>query len=94
MNDNTFEYTGYVEVINIKGVGPGSHEFLFRIANSTGDKRWLFALDHVSEPLRYTAMVNLLTAVYASNTMVALNTAPNPGGQPFAAEIEVVRSRN
>jgi hypothetical protein len=92
MNGQSFEYTGYVESINIKGVGNNSHQFLFSLVSVHGDQHWPFLLDHRSEPLRYTAMVSLLTAAYAGNKIVKMNTTPNPGGSPYAAEIEVFRS--
>ena len=34
-------------------------------------------------------MAGLLSAAYAGEKMVRVNTAPNPGGPAFAAEIEV-----
>jgi hypothetical protein len=87
-----FEYVGYVESINIKGVGPNSHQFLFSLVTAKGDKHWSFKLDVGTEPLRYTAMASLLSAAYAENKLVRLNKAPQGDGPAFAAEIEVVRS--
>ena len=87
-----FEFAGFVESINIKGAGPNSNQFLFSLVTKNGDKHWSFLLDPVSEPARYTAMASLLTACFAGDKMVHLNTAPNTGGGPaYAAEIEVVR---
>ena len=60
MNADEFDYTGYIESINIKGAGPNSHQFLFSLINPKGDKHWTFLLDQVSEPLRYTAMASLV----------------------------------
>jgi hypothetical protein len=58
--------------------------------SKNGDKHQSFLLDPSSEPTRYTAMAGLLSAAYAGEKFVRLNTAPNPGGGPaFAAEIEV-----
>ena len=91
MNGRSFEFEGYVESINIKGVGINSHQFLFSLVSPKGDKHWSFLLDVESEPSRYTAMVSLLTAAYAGDKLVAVNTTPHVGGPPYAAEIEVVR---
>jgi|GEM_PF-5067890 len=92
MTASGFAYEGYVESINIKGVGPNSHQFLFSLVTPKGDAHWSFLLDVASEPLRYTAMANLLIAAYADGKTVRLNTTPNPGGGPaYGAEIEVVR---
>ena len=91
MNGSAFDYTGYVESINIKGIGSGaSHQFLFSVVNSGGHQSFL--LD-TSAPSRYGAMVSVLTAAYASGNIVQLNTTPNSGGgQPFASEIQVNRA--
>ena len=87
-----FEFVGYVESINIKGAGPNSHQFLFSLVTKDGANHWSFLLDPFSEPLRYTAMAGLLSACFAGDKIVRLNTAPNTGGGPaYAAEIEVVR---
>ena len=87
-----FEFEGYVESINIKGAGPNSHQFLFSLVAPKGNSHWSFLLDPFSEPPRYAAMANLLSACFATDKLVRLNTAPNAGGGPaFAAEIEVVR---
>ena len=89
MAEGGFEYVGYVESINIKGVGPNSNQCLFAIVSKNGDKHQSFLLDPFSEPTRYTAMASLLSAAYAGQKMVRVNTAPNPGGPAFAGEIEV-----
>jgi len=91
MNGSTFEYTGYIESINVKGAGPTSHQFLFSVVSAKGDKHWSFLLDTESVPLRYGAMASLLAAAYAGGKVVRVNTAPHVGGPAFAAEIEVVR---
>jgi hypothetical protein len=92
MNASGFAYEGYVESINIKGAGPNSHQFLFSLVTAKGDQHWSFLLDPVSEPPRYTAMASLLSACYAGDKIVRLNTTPNPGGGPaYGSEIEVVR---
>jgi hypothetical protein len=91
MNGSAFQYVGYVESINIKGAGQHSHQFLFSAINPKGDKHWSFLLDPTSEPLRYTAMASLLTAAFAGDKMVRLNTTSNGPGPAFASEIEVVR---
>ena len=90
MNGRTFEYTGYVESINVKGAGKNSHQFLFSVVSPKGDDHRPFLLDTESAPLRYTAMVSLLTTAYAAGKMIRINTAPH-ADVPFAAEIEVVR---
>jgi hypothetical protein len=84
-----FEFAGFVESINIKGVGPNSNQFLFSLVTKNGNQHQSFLLDPFSEPTRYTAMANLLSAAYAGGKFVSINTAPNPGGPAFAAEIEV-----
>jgi hypothetical protein len=87
-----FEFVGYVESINIKGVGPNSHQFLFSLVTKNGANHWSFLLDPFSEPPRYAAMAGLLSACFAGDKIVRLNTTPNTGGGPaYAAEIEVVR---
>lgn len=87
-----FAYEGYVESINVKGAGPNSNQFLFSLITAKGDKHWSFLLDPVSEPARYAAMASLLSACYAGDKIVRLNTTPNPGGGPaYGSEIEVVR---
>ena len=86
-----FEFEGFVETINIKGVGPNSNQFLFSLVTKNGDKHQSYVLDSFSEPGRYAAMASLLTACFAGDKVVRLNTTPNPGGVAFAAEIEVVR---
>ena len=92
MNSRTFEHTGYVESINIKGAGPSSsHQFLFSLVTAKGDQHWSFLLDTESAPLRYMAMASLLSAAYAGGKLVRINTAPHVGGLPYAAEIEVAR---
>jgi hypothetical protein len=90
MNGSAFQYVGYVKSINIKGVGPGSHQFLFCIVSQNGDKRWSFLLDVASEPLRFTAMANLLSIACAVDRVVRVNATPNSAGPAFASEIEVV----
>ena len=85
-----FEFAGYVESINIKGVGPNSNQFLFSLVTKNGNQHQSFLLDPFSEPTRYAAMAGLLSAAYAGEKFVQMNTAPNSGGGPaFAAEIEV-----
>ena len=89
MGAGGFEFVGYVESINIKGVGPNSNQCLFAIVSKNGDKHQSFLLDSTTEPARYTAMAGLLSAAYAGEKMVRVNTAPDPGGPAIAAEIEV-----
>ncbi len=92
MNGTGFQYTGYVESINIKGVGPRSNQFLFSVVSLKGDQHWSFVLDAASEPPRYAAMASFLTAAFAGGKVVSLNTTiPPGGGVPFASEIQVVR---
>jgi hypothetical protein len=86
-----FAYVGFVENINIKGVGPNSNQFLFALVWKTGHQS--FVLDPFSEPHRYTAMASLITAAWAADKEVRVNTSPNPGGVAFASEIEVVREQ-
>ena len=85
-----FEYTGYVESINIKGVGANSHQFLFSLVDPKVEY-WPFLLDVASEPLRYTAMANLVIAAHAANRNVRINTVKNADGPRYATEIEIVR---
>ena len=61
MAEGGFEYVGYVESINIKGVGPNSNQCLFAIVSKNGDKHQSFLLDPFSELMRYTAMAGLLS---------------------------------
>jgi hypothetical protein len=89
MGAGGFEFVGYVESINIKGVGPNSNQCLFAIVSKNGDKHQSFLLDPTTEPTRYAAMAALLSAAYAGGKTVRLNTTPNPGGPAYAAEIEV-----
>lgn len=91
MNGRPFEYEGYVESINIKGAGKNSHQFLFSLVTTKGDKHWSFLLETLSEPQRYAAMASLLAAAYAGGNVVKLNTTPQGSGPAIAAEIEVVR---
>jgi hypothetical protein len=84
-----FEFVGFVESINIKGVGPNSNQFLFSLVTKNGNQHQSYLLDSSSEPSRYTAMAGLLSTAYAGGKTVSLNTTPNPGGPAFAAEIEV-----
>jgi hypothetical protein len=90
MNAHGFEFIGYIENINIKGTGSTGNQFLFALISLDGDQHWSFHLDP-SEPRRYAAMSSLLASAFAAGTVVSLNTVPNIGHQPFAAEIEVLR---
>jgi hypothetical protein len=96
MNGSAFQYTGYVESINIKGVGPNSDQFLFSLISLDGSKHWSFVLDAASEPQRYAAMASLLTAAFAGDKIVSLNTSTLSsqarGGVAIACEIQVVRA--
>lgn len=93
MNGRSFEWTGYVESINVKGVKQNSHQFLFSVVSDAGDAHRSFLLDTAAEPARYTAMVSVLTAAYVADRMVGINTAPDIHEPRYAAEIEVVRGR-
>jgi hypothetical protein len=95
MNGRVFEYTGYIESINIKGRDTStSHQFLFSVMTPDGTKHWPFRLDWDTGPVRYAAMASLLTAAFASDKIVRINTAgPSSGDVPYATEIEVVRDK-
>lgn len=90
MNGSAFEFTGFIESINIKGVGATGDQFLFSLISPKGDKHWSFLLDP-SEPTRFSAMASLISVAYGTNKIVRLNTSVNAGGPSFASEIEVVR---
>lgn len=91
MNGRSFEYTGFVESLNIKGGGPeASHQVLFSLVSQNGKEHWPFRLD-TSAPARCQTMTSLLAAAYAAGAVVQLNTAPGTATVPFAAELEVRR---
>jgi hypothetical protein len=91
MNGKTWQYSGYVESINIKGQSTSGNQFLFSVVTQDGDTHNSFTLD-ASEPSRYAAMASLLTAAFAGGKMVYLNTTPT-GGVPYASEIVVIRGQ-
>lgn len=89
MVGKTWQYSGYVESINIKGVSTSGAQFLFSVISLDGRNHSSFTLDDV-QPSRYAAMASVLTAAFAAGKVVYLNTTPT-GGVPYASEIEVIR---
>ncbi|MGD9830721.1 MAG: hypothetical protein AB7U66_18520, partial [Hyphomicrobiaceae bacterium] len=64
MNGRSFEYTGFVESLNIKGAGPASsHQVLFSLISEDGKAHWSFRID-TSAPARCQTMTSLLAAAY------------------------------
>jgi hypothetical protein len=86
-DDSEFEFVGRVESINVKGVGVNSNQFLFSLIDKKGAHK-SYLLDP-SEPLRFSAMANLLTAASTSGAKVKIRSALNPGGPNFAGELEI-----
>jgi len=51
MNGVGFEYIGYIESINIKGMDRQATNSCLSLVNLKGDNHWSFLLDHSTEPL-------------------------------------------
>jgi hypothetical protein len=89
MIGKTWQYSGYVKSISIKGVATSGAQFLFSVISLSGRDHASFTRDD-AQPSRYAAMASLLTAAFAAGKVIYLNTTPT-GGVPFAAEIQVRR---
>jgi len=90
MSGKTWQFSDYVESINIKGLSTSGDQFLFSVISENGSSHNSFTLDP-AEPSRFAAMASLLTAAFAGGKVVHLNTTAT-GGVPFTSEIAVVRS--
>jgi hypothetical protein len=82
-----FEFSGHVEVINVKGEGNPGHEFRFSIAKKKGEHR-SYVLDP-SNAARYDAMTRLVLMAFKTGAKLHLNSSPGTGPLPFAQEIEI-----
>ncbi|MFN0192561.1 MAG: hypothetical protein ACKVP5_11400 [Aestuariivirga sp.] len=82
-----FEFTGRVEGININGTDAPGSQFLFSLVNKKGEHR-SYTLD-ASNAARFSAMACLISAAYAKDAKVHVNSAPSAGPTLFAGEIEV-----
>jgi len=86
-----WQYFGYLESINIKGVGESDAQFLFAIISPDGKNHWSFTLDSSNEA-RYGAMASLLIAARSAGKIVYLNTTTTDSGEFCIKNSSIVSS--
>jgi hypothetical protein len=91
MTGTVWEYSGYVEGINIKGTQGSGDQFLFSVITQDGARHESFRSDD-RQPQRYAAMASLLAAAFAAGHVIYLNTAPPPDNGPHCAGATIGRS--
>lgn len=89
--ENDFEFSGRVDSINVKGTGANANQFQFSLIGKKGVQKSYF-LDP-AEPVRFSAMANILVAASSSGAKIKVHSVPNANGSSFANELEV-RSKN
>lgn len=85
--ENEFEFSGRVGSINVKGTGVNTNQFHFSLLGKKGSQK-SYLLDP-AEPVRFSAMANLLMAASGSGAKVKIRSVLNQDGSSFASELEV-----